>query len=286
MIKYKFSNDNITSKRVEKFIDKISFSYHINTFDYITTHGHDDYWEFTLLTDGKLNNVLNGKKTAVAAGDLFFATTDDTHCLKKVGNGKVRYINIVVRETALKQLADLLSPSFFETLRRMRRKQKFSTELASQIEKIIHQVLLLPDDACEEYNGLLCGATMIIMQFLYRKSVDFIDSGSMSEQPQWVQTLNKAMKKTDFLTYTVADLSKLLNYSRMQLARLFKEKFDTTPHRFLVNYKLRYAQNLLMTTDMKVIDIAEFVGFNNLASFNTNFKNAYGTTPGHFRKSI
>lgn len=39
-----------------------------------------------------------------------------------------------------------------------------------------------------------------------------------------------------------------------------------------------------MTTDMKVIDIAAFVGFNNLASFNTNFKNAYGTTPGHFRK--
>lgn len=35
---------------------------------------------------------------------------------------------------------------------------------------------------------------------------------------------------------------------------------------------------------MKVIDIAEFVGFTNLASFNTNFKKIYGTTPGHFRK--
>lgn len=281
---YKFANDNNTSKRVEKFIDLISFSYHVNTFDYTTIHGHDDYWEFTLLTEGKLGNMLNGKKMPVSAGQIFFATTDDVHFLKKIGSGKIRYINIVIRESALRKLTDMLSPSFYDTLRRMGRRQTFPPELIRQIEEIIHQVLLLPDDDYEEYDGLLCGAAMLILQFWYRKSVDFIDAGRLSEQPQWVQTLNKAMKQTDFLGYTVADLCRLLSYSRMQLSRLFNSKFGTTPHRFLVNYKLRYAQNLLMTTDMKVIDIAAFVGFNNLASFNTNFKNAYGTTPGHFRK--
>ena len=286
MIKYNFTNDNITSKRVENFIDKISFSYHINTFDYTTMHGHADYWEFTLLTEGKLNNVLNGQKKPITAGQVFFATTEDTHYLKKVGTGKIRYINIIVRETTIKKLADMFSETFFETFKRMLRKQTFPAELIEQVEEIIHQVLLLPEDAYEQYDGLLCGAAMIIMQFFYRKSVDFIDDGRISEQPQWIQTLNMAMKKTEFLHYTVADLSVLLNYSRMQLTRLFNEKFGTTPHKFLVNYKLRYAQNLLMTTDMKVIDIAEFVGFTNLASFNTYFKNTYGTTPGHFRKTI
>ena len=286
MIDYKFTNDNITSKRVETFIDKIDFSYHINTFDYTTTHGHDDYWEFTLLTEGKLNNVLNGQKIPVTAGQMFFSTTADTHYLKKVGSKKIRYINIIARESAIKRLADMFSDSFFATLQQMSRKQTFPAELTTQVEEIIHQVMFLPDDAYKEYDGLLCGAVMIVMQFLYRKSVDFIDYGRLNEQPQWVQTLNKAMKKTEFLHYSIADLSTLLNYSRMQLTRLFNEKFGTTPHKFLVNYKLRYAQNLLMTTDMKVIDIAEFVGFTNLASFNTYFKNAYGTTPGHFRKTF
>ena len=101
MIDYKFTNDNITSKRVENFIDKIDFSYHINTFDYTTTHGHDDYWEFTLLTEGKLNNVLNGQKIPVTAGQMFFSTTADTHYLKKVGSEKIRYINIIARESAI-----------------------------------------------------------------------------------------------------------------------------------------------------------------------------------------
>ena len=286
MDKFRFNNDNKTTKRVERFIDKVSFSYHINTFEYDTPHGHEDYWEFTVLTHGKLNNVLNCQKIPVSEGQMFFATTDDSHYLKRVGNCKIRYINIVVREPALKRIADMFSPSFFETLKNMQRKQKIGAESITQIEEIIHQVLLLPEDASEQYNGLICGATMIIMQFLYRRSVDFIDYGKADEQPQWVQTLNKTMKKTEFLRYTVADLSVLLNYSRMQLTRLFNKKFGTTPHKFLVDYKLRYAQNLLMTTDMKVIDIAEFVGFTNLASFNTYFKNAYGTTPGHFRKTI
>ncbi len=284
MNKFSFSNDNATSKRVEKFIDRISFSYHINTFEFPTEHGHADYWEFTLITDGKIYNVLNGEKIAVSAGQAFFATTDDVHSLKKAGGDKVRYVNVIAREPAVRRLAESFAPDFFERLRGMNRKYTFPVELTAQIEETIHQVLLLPDDACEEYNGLLCGAVMLVMQFLFRKSVDIVESEKISDRPAWVLILNKAMKKTDFLTYDVSALCKLLNYSRMQLSRLFREYFGTTPHKFLVGYKLRYAQNLLITTDMKVIDVAEFVGFSNLASFNSYFKNAYGTTPGRFRK--
>ena len=133
MTDYKFTNDNITSKRVEKFIDKINFSYHINTFDYPTTHGHDDYWEFTLLTEGKLNNMLNGQKIPVTAGQMFFSTTEDNHYLKKVGSGKIRYINIIARESAIKRLADMFSDNFFDTLQKMSRKKTFPTELTTQV---------------------------------------------------------------------------------------------------------------------------------------------------------
>ena len=282
MNKFGFKSDNATSKRVEKFIDKISFSYHINTFDFPIMHGHSDYWEFTLLTDGKLINVLNGTKNRISAGQIFFSTTDDVHCLKKSGNEKLRYINIVAREQAVKNLTALFEPNFFDTLKKMNRTHNFPPHLATQINEIVHQVLLLPDDASEKYNGLLCGAVMLVMQFLYRKSADYID---FDKQTEWVNELNKAMKAPEFLSYNVADLCSLLHYSRMQLSRIFRDKFGTTPHQFLINHKLRYAQNLLMTTDMKVIDIAEFVGFTNLSSFNTYFKNAYGITPGRFRKN-
>ena len=94
----------------------------------------------------------------------------DKHYLKKVGSGKIRYVNIIARESAIKRLADMFSDSFFATLQKMSRKKTFPTELTTQVEEIIHQVLLLPEDAFKEYDGLLCGAVMIVMQFLYRKS--------------------------------------------------------------------------------------------------------------------
>lgn len=281
MKKFGFRNDNATSKRVEKFIDKISFSYHINTFDFPIMHGHADYWEFTILTDGKLINILNGTKNHISAGQIFFSTTDDVHCLKKSGNEKLRYMNIIAREQAIEKMTSLFEPNFFDALKKMDRTHSFPQELTRQINEIIHQVLLLPDDASDKYNGLLCGAVMLIMQFLYRKSADYID---FDKQTEWVNKLNKAMKTPEFLSYNVADLCNLLHYSRMQLSRIFKNKFGTTPHQFLIDHKLRYAQNLLITTDMKVIDIAEFVGFTNLSSFNTYFKNTYGITPGRYRK--
>lgn len=286
MDKFSFEGDNTTTKRIEKFIDKISFSYHINTFDFPILHGHSDYWEFTVLTDGKLNNILNGEKHKVYAGQVFFSTTDDVHCLKKSGNEKLRYVNIIAREQEVKRLAAMFSPDFYDNLKQMNRTHTFPEELITQITEIIHQVLFLSDDESEKYNGLLCGAALLVMQFLYRKSVDYIDFDKQTEQPEWVKQLNKAMKNPEFLTYNIADLCNLLHYSRMQLSRMFHNTFGATPHQFLISHKLRYAQNLLMTTDMKVIDIAESVGFTNLASFNTYFKNAYGTTPGRFKKNI
>ena len=88
---------------------------------------------------------------------MFFSTTADTHYLKKVGSEKIRYINIIARESAIKRLADMFSDSFFATLQKMSRKQTFPAELTTQVEEIIHQVMFLPDDAYKEYDALRRG---------------------------------------------------------------------------------------------------------------------------------
>ena len=146
--------------------------------------------------------------------------------------------------------------------------------------KIIHRVLLLPTNDHETYNSLLCCALFLIMQLIYRNRLDIL-----KRQTNWILTLNNLMQKREFFTYTVADLCSLLNYSRMQLTRLFHSDLQTTPHKFLIDSKLRYAKNLLLTTDIKIIDIANRVGFANLSSFNLNFKKKYGVPPGSFRKN-
>ena len=83
--------------------------------------------------------------------------------------------------------------------------------------------------------------------------------------------------------YTVKDLCEKLNYSRMQLNRLFNMYLNMSPHEYLIDYKLSYAQNLLRNSDLKLVDIAMATGYATLAQFNTNFKKKFGLTPKEYR---
>lgn len=78
--------------------EEINFLYHINLFDWPMEHGHKDYWEFTIVTNGAINNCINGKNKTYTENSVFIATTENTHSLRAVDSNPVRYINIMVKE--------------------------------------------------------------------------------------------------------------------------------------------------------------------------------------------
>ena len=69
----------------------------------------------------------------------------------------------------------------------------------------------------------------------------------------------------------------------MQLNRLFNLYLSTSPHQYLIDYKLSYAKNLLRNSDLKLVDIAMATGYATLAQFNTNFKKKLGLTSKEYR---
>lgn len=55
-------------------------------------------------------------------------------------------------------------------------------------------------------------------------------------------------------------------------------------NKYLNHYRLEKACNLLIHSNMKVVDIAKYVGFDNTSYFNRIFKNHFGTTPSIYRE--
>ena len=92
------------------------------------------------------------------------------------------------------------------------------------------------------------------------------------------------MQNKEFLSYKIPDLCAKLNYSKSQLNRVFQKRYGVSPHEYLIDYKFRYARNLLSHSKMKVIDIATQVGYKNLSQFNVIFKKKFGVTPSEYRK--
>lgn len=277
-----FFNENM-NHYAYKYADKLDYDFHVNEFDFPMPHKHADYWEFTLLTNGNITNVLNGKKTLVAANTVFFSTTKDEHFIKKTGNAPIRYINISVRETKILQILGVLSDGLAQKMFDNPHYLTLSEDSVNKIEAIIYKINLLASNQCETKNELLCSALLPILQTYIFTFITPYAKIESTDNDKWMQTLSALMEKIEFPSYSVNDLCDKLGYSRMQLNRLFKLRFNKSPHQYLIDYKLRYARNLLRSTDMKIIDIAFSVGYSSVSQFQTNFKNKYGLTPNDFR---
>lgn len=276
MIK-KYFKENVNALLLDK--SNVTTQFLINKTDFRAMHSHEDYWEFSVVTNGTIYNHLNGKTFACTPGMMFYCTTKDVHNLTS-DNKDIRYVNYTV---ALPTILQLLAPLSAKTINKLYTDNHIYTlpsGIYSTIDSTLHTLNLIPPEQYEKTNDIIVSQVMEFLQFIVIR----LQSDDSPNEPAWIQNLNEMKRNEDFFIYTVEDLCRKLHYSRMQLGRLFNQHFGTTPHDYLLANRLLYAQNLLDNTDLSTIEIANAVGYSNLAQFNIVFKNKFGVTPGQYRK--
>lgn len=80
-------------------------------------------------------------------------------------------------------------------------------------------------------------------------------------------------------------ISEELNFSKNQLIRIFRSQYGKTPYRFLTEYRLEKARQLLLTTDRSYEQIGYSVGFEEYSVFFKAFRNHYGLSPSSYSVS-
>ena len=80
-------------------------------------------------------------------------------------------------------------------------------------------------------------------------------------------------------------LAKDVGMSTRQLERLFRRYLDRSPKRYYMELRLQKARNLLMQTDMSVINVALACGFTSPSHFSKCYRAHYDTTPYRERGS-
>ena len=82
---------------------------------------------------------------------------------------------------------------------------------------------------------------------------------------------------------TVSYLAEKTHLSESTLKRAFSEATGQTPYAYICLVRLAAAENLLIHTDLPILEISSACGFNSLSSFNRQFKKANGLTPSNIR---
>ncbi len=258
----------------------IHTQFYLNTRDYPYLHSHEDYWEFSVVLDGTIENHMNDETRVQTSGSLFYCTTSDVHYISTHNKYPIRYVNFTVDKSTLLQIISMFSPKIQTKLKKNERSFALPSEMLFAIDKLLHKLNLLQQKQYSVANDLILAQVMTFVEYI----VEQLYEETVKDEPNWLQELNRLKQQENFITYTVNDLCVELNYSRVQLNRLFKAKFGVTPHEYLLSNKLLYAHNLLSSTDMNTLDIANAIGYSNLAQFNVVFKERFGVTPGQCRK--
>ena len=83
---------------------------------------------------------------------------------------------------------------------------------------------------------------------------------------------------------TLKDLASQLGFSPSYLSVLIKKKLGLPFQEYLIQERMKKAKLLLLTTDFKIYEIADQVGFEDMNYFSQRFKQVVGVTPRQYKK--
>ncbi len=112
----------------------------------------------------------------------------------------------------------------------------------------------------------------------------------LKQQSGGVQTdliLRAKRFMTDNFTNPELSLKSVADYiglNEKYFSTIFTQKTGSTFRDYLTMVRLEKAKHLLKTTDLKVYEICESIGYNNVEHFNRMFKRMTNMSPGAFRK--
>lgn len=180
----------------------------------------------------------------------------------------------------------------------------------------IHVAGVNADQFCENHKGVQKGLTHTQLHMVYSildNLINLLDTSTSEENIIYVNTaveflqtslqiyeMNKATISLEdeiiaqFLNYVENNLAKKvsikillseLNVSQAFLYKLTHERFNVSPMQYVYEMKLDIAAELLLTTNLKVANIAHRVGFVDQYHFSRKFKALTGMSPIEYRNT-
>ena len=84
--------------------------------------------------------------------------------------------------------------------------------------------------------------------------------------------------------WSVGEMAKYVGFSESRFFKIYKTTFGVSPMNDLINARIESAKNILITTELKIDEIAWRLGYDNTTHFIRQFKNLTRITPSAYRK--
>jgi AraC-like DNA-binding protein len=83
--------------------------------------------------------------------------------------------------------------------------------------------------------------------------------------------------------WTVAELASTAAVSRSVLDQRFREVLGRSPIKYLTEWRMHLADELLATTELSIAAVARRIGYVSEEAFSRAFRRSHGSSPGAWR---
>lgn len=248
-------------------------------------HWHEDF-QFIYVMDGKIKFLTLNKRIEVSAGQGIFINKNILHQVKQFMS--CHYKSFVFPDYFLKFYFGSPAGVFVDSISENENLEFYhftgQNEWENTVLNLLKKLTEMEEKKTEfyPYEVLL---TLSTLWLTFRKNILL--------PPQHQENI-VSIRMQKFLNYianhyaediSLESLAKRGNVGKSECLRCFKASLQTTPYKYLMEYRLSKAADLLKTTDLPIGVISENVGFHQVSHFGKCFKEKTGYSPKDYRKN-
>ena len=248
-------------------------------------HWHEDF-QFIYVMDGKIKFLTLNKRIEVSAGQGIFINKNVLHQVKQFMS--CHYKSFVFPDYFLKFYFGSPAGVFVDSISENEGLEFYHFTGQNEWENTVLNLLQKLTEMEEKKTEFYPYEILLILSTLwltFRKNI-------LLPPQQQENIVSIRMQK--FLNYianhyaediSLESLAKSGNVGKSECLRCFKASLQTTPYKYLMEYRLSKAADLLKTTDLPIGVISENVGFHQVSHFGKCFKEKTGYSPRDYRKN-
>lgn len=246
--------------------------------DITELHDHD-FYEFFLVTAGRIQHVVNGRRELLHPGSLVLIRPQDQHCYERHGSDDCALVNLAFGAATLEALVAYLG---------VRPDALVAAELPP------HRVLLQSETeglaarlralGAPQPGAFRMEARALLAELLVHLTARS-DGAPQQSAPDWLEPLCHAMQKPENFTAGLPRLHALAPVSPEHLCRTMGRYLGKTPTQWVNELRLAFAAELLVRSDEEIMAVCLRAGFENLSHFYHLFRQQYHMTPARYRKT-
>ncbi len=236
-------------------------------------------WVLFIQLEGTSACRINGAPITLEKADACLLRPADTFRLQAAEADSSRYFSILVDCDFISRQANLVDLTLYSNL------------LGSTHPLLFHLTPTLLSELAAAAPALQSGQPLkqedirscrLLLQKLFIRFLEQYPYDRL-KYPLWLLQFIEQLQDLDTFCTPLSQLARLTPYSYSRLTHLFKEYMGVSLVDYVTDIKLKYAKQLLTTTDFTMLAISSKLEFS-VSYFNKLFKRKTGLTPGAYRK--